>query len=61
VTDSSKRKWVAPAVRKLARPEEIWDHFKEKGSPEELDRLRQLLKENYAFDPDWRERPKRRA
>jgi hypothetical protein len=61
VADSTKKTWVTPSVRQFVGPEDIWNYYKDRASPEELDRLRTFLKDNCAFDPRWKEPHRRRA
>ena len=61
MADSSKKMWTAPGLLRFAEPEDIWDHYKDKASPEALERLRAFLKENNTFDPELRDRRRRRA
>ena len=55
--DSYKDNYEAPGLRKFANAEEVWDHYKNKGTPEERARLRLML----GLDDDTREPVRRRA
>jgi hypothetical protein len=62
VADSSlKKTWTTPAVNSFAGPEEIWNHYRDRFPPKELEGLRTFLRVNYGFDPESRELPRRRA
>jgi len=41
----SNRKWTSPEFRQFDSPEEVWDHYKDKGTPEQRARLLKLLSE----------------
>jgi hypothetical protein len=43
VYNSQSRGYQAPSLRKFASAEEVWDHYKDKGTPAERARLRQML------------------
>jgi hypothetical protein len=61
VADSSKKTWTSPLVQGFAVPEEIWDHYKDRLSPEALERLRAFLRVNFGFDPELAVPSRRRA
>lgn len=52
----SDEEYRAPALRSFASADEVWEHYKDKGTPEERARLRQAL----GLD-DLREPIRRRA
>ena len=53
--DSGKKIWLPPKLTRFGDAEEVWEHYKSKGTPLERARLRALLN---LVSP--REEPKRR-
>ena len=43
VPDSNKKKWTIPEISTFADTEEVWDRYKNRGTPEERAKLRALL------------------
>jgi hypothetical protein len=43
VHDPDKKAWSPPKLARLEDPEEVWEHYKVRGTPEERARLRALL------------------
>lgn len=40
---SDKDKWTTPEISKFADPEEVWERYKDRGTPEQRVRLRAML------------------
>lgn len=40
---SEKDKWTTPEISKFADPEEVWERYKDRGTPEQRVRLRAML------------------
>jgi hypothetical protein len=62
VRHSEKKQWTAPEIRPFNDADEVWEHYKSRGSTGERTRLRVLLdlvrrRKSEADD----ERPRRRA
>jgi hypothetical protein len=57
VRDSEKSVWSKPEIDRFHDPDDVWDHFKLKGTPEQRARLRAMLD----FARERQGEPKRRS
>jgi hypothetical protein len=56
---SKRQQYQGPSLKSFANAEEVWDYFKDKGTPEERARLREMLRLMPAGD-ETKEAPLRR-
>ena len=57
---SKRQRYQGPGLKSFANAKEVWDHYKDKGTPEERERLRQMLHLMQARD-EAKEGPPRRV
>jgi hypothetical protein len=43
VSDSDKKSWTAPEIRHFDDPDELWEAYKLKGTPEQRAKLKAML------------------
>ncbi len=55
---SKRQQYSAPGLKSFANAEEVWDYYKDKGTPEERARLRQML--GMQAGDETKEAPRRR-
>jgi len=43
VPEKNNKSWTLPQIIRFGDPEKVWEHYKDRGTPEERARLRAML------------------